>query len=84
MPSGLGSQPLARRRAANVRLPHSSHATLLGPAETPIATIKDRHRWHNATESDFESGLTSMVKDTLTETHQERDQATAARISGGY
>src|SRR5262249_46823512 len=63
------------------RLPHPQHATLLGPAEAPIAKIKDRHRWHMLLKATSSRALHQWLKDTLAETHQERDQLRAARLS---
>jgi primosomal protein N' (replication factor Y) len=63
------------------RLPHPQHATLLGPAEAPIAKIKDRHRWHILLKATSSRALHQWLKDTLAETHQERDQLRAARLS---
>src|SRR5215471_7355686 len=63
------------------RLPHLQHATLLGPAEAPIAKIKDRHRWHMLLKATSSRALHQWLKDTLAETHQEREQLRAARIS---
>ena len=57
------------------------HGTLLGPAETPIAKIKDRHRWHMLLKAASSRTLHQWLKDTLAETHQERDQLRAARVS---
>jgi primosomal protein N' (replication factor Y) len=57
------------------------HGTLLGPAEAPIARIKDRHRWHMLLKAASSRILHQWLKDTLAETHQERDQLRAARIS---
>ena len=57
------------------------HGTLLGPAEAPIARIKDRHRWHMLLKAASSRTLHQWLKDTLAETHQERDQLRAARIS---
>jgi primosomal protein N' (replication factor Y) len=62
-------------------LPHSQHATFLGPAEAPIAKIKDRHRWHMLLKATSSRALHQWLKDALAETHQERDQLRAARIS---
>ncbi len=57
------------------------HGTLLGPAEAPIARIKDRHRWHMLLKAASSRTLHQWLKDTLAETHHERDQLRAARIS---
>ncbi len=62
-------------------LPHPQHTTLLGPAEAPIAKIKDRHRWHMLLKATSSRALHQWLKDTFAETHQERDQLRAARIS---
>jgi primosomal protein N' (replication factor Y) (superfamily II helicase) len=63
------------------RIPYPQHATLLGPAEAPIAKIKDRHRWHMLLKATSSRALHQWLKDTLAETHQERDQLRAARLS---
>src|SRR5215467_3505775 len=63
------------------RLPHPQHATLLGPAEAPIAKIKDRHRWHMLLKATSSRALHQWLKDTLAETHQEREQLRAVRLS---
>src|SRR4029434_3914887 len=56
------------------RLPHTQHATRWGPAEAPIAKIKDRHRWHMLLKATSSRALHQWLKDTLAETHQERQQ----------
>jgi primosomal protein N' (replication factor Y) len=63
------------------RIPHPQHATLLGPAEAPIAKIKDRHRWHMLLKATSSRALHQWLKDTLAETQQERDQLRATRLS---
>ena len=62
-------------------MPYLQHCALLGPAEAPLAKIKDRYRWHMLLKAASSRILHQWLQDTLTETQQDREQLRAVRIS---
>jgi len=63
------------------RMPDPQHCTLLGPAEAPLAKIKDRYRWHLLLKAASSRALHQWLKETLAEAQQDREQLRAARSS---
>lgn len=59
----------------------SSQATLLGPAEAPIAKISDRYRWHILLKAVSSRTLHQYLQTALTAAQQERQQLRGVRIS---
>jgi primosomal protein N' (replication factor Y) len=62
-------------------LASTPHLTLLGPAEAPLAKIKDRYRWHLLLQGASSRALHHCIKATLAAGQQEREQLRGARIS---
>jgi len=53
---------------------------LLGPAEAPLAKIKDRYRWHLLLKATSSRALHQCLQATLAESQQEREHVRAVRI----
>lgn len=59
----------------------TSHLTILGPAEAPLAKIKDRYRWHILLKAASSRVLRQCLKQTLVEAQHHREQLRASRLS---
>ncbi|MGE3541842.1 MAG: primosomal protein N' [Candidatus Tectimicrobiota bacterium] len=59
----------------------SAQLTLLGPAEAPLAKIKDRYRWHILLKAVSSRVLHHCLRETLAAVQHDREQLQAARIS---
>lgn len=57
------------------------HLTLLGPAEAPLAKIKDRYRWHLLLKATSSRALHHCLKAALAEAQQDREHLRAVRLS---
>lgn len=55
--------------------------TVLGPAEAPLARLKDRHRWHMLVKAASSRVLHQCLLDTLAEARQAREQMRGIRLS---